>query len=250
MMLAEDIYLVGSGFAGFSITNALDCNVYLVDCGSELVMVDCGSGIDTELILARVVADGLDPKRITRILLTHAHADHSGGCKNVVDRMPSIAVCGSAATANLVSSGDEAAISLDTGRRSGYYPSTYGFRYFEIDEVLAGGQTIEIGDKIFTMLDTPGHCADHMCFLMQDSVDEDNATLFSGDCVFCSGRVSLQALYDCNLQDYISTLQRLEKLSIRSLLPGHSVFALENGSKHIQIAADAFHKGGLPMNLV
>ena len=249
MMLTDGVYLVGSGLTGFSMTGALDCNVYLVDCGSELVMVDCGSGVETELIFAEMARDGLDPQRITRLLLTHAHADHSGGCTRVRELLPGITVYGSAATANLVSSRDDRAISLDIGRMSGYYPGAYEFRYFEIDESLTDGELLVIGDRVFTVLDTPGHCTGHICFLMHNRDDKEGTALFSGDCIFCSGRVSLQAIYDCNLQDYVSTIRRLARLSIRTLLPGHSVIALRNASEHVAMAASMIHKGALPANL-
>ena len=46
MKLLPSIYLVGSGSTGIYLTNYLDCNVYLVDCKTEYVLIDSGAGYD------------------------------------------------------------------------------------------------------------------------------------------------------------------------------------------------------------
>ena len=35
MRLTDSIHIVASGDSGFSLTNAFDCTVYLVECGSS-----------------------------------------------------------------------------------------------------------------------------------------------------------------------------------------------------------------------
>ena len=79
MQITDRIYLVGSGRMGFDLTDALDCHVWLLDGGDAYALVDAGAGRDVDQILDRVREDGLDPGRIGTVLLTHAHADHSGG---------------------------------------------------------------------------------------------------------------------------------------------------------------------------
>ena len=46
MQLTEFVHLVGSGQSGFSLTDPLDCHVYLLDGGSELALIDTGVGRD------------------------------------------------------------------------------------------------------------------------------------------------------------------------------------------------------------
>jgi glyoxylase-like metal-dependent hydrolase (beta-lactamase superfamily II) len=54
-------------------------NVYIVDTPDEQVMVDTGYGIYYPDIIAMFQHYGLgDPKKLTRILITHADADHCG----------------------------------------------------------------------------------------------------------------------------------------------------------------------------
>ena len=81
MKLTDDIHVVGGGRFGFGLSGVLDCHVYLLNGGTELALVDPGFGApgDFDTILENIRQDGLDPKNIHKIILTHYHADHVGG---------------------------------------------------------------------------------------------------------------------------------------------------------------------------
>ena len=80
MKLTSDIHVVGGGYYGFSISGRLDCHVYVINSGTELAIVDPGCGIDRdfEKIISNIRDDGLDPKKIKKIFVTHYHCDHIG----------------------------------------------------------------------------------------------------------------------------------------------------------------------------
>ncbi len=60
--------LLGSGSRG---------NALLVEAGNTLIMVDCGFALaETEARLTRL---GVEPQRITALLITHEHGDHASG---------------------------------------------------------------------------------------------------------------------------------------------------------------------------
>ena len=80
MKLTEDIYLVGS--AEFGISNEYDCHVYLIDGGEEAALIDCGVGYDTERILQNI-REVIDIRKLKRVYLTHLHADHCGGGRDL-----------------------------------------------------------------------------------------------------------------------------------------------------------------------
>src|SRR5215471_5549245 len=117
MKIAERIHLVGSGQLGFSLTDDFDCHVYLLDGGDEYALIDAGGGREPDEILARIEADGLDLRRVRKVLLTHAHADHAAGAAALRERL-ALEVLASPTVAGYVREGDERAISLDVARRA------------------------------------------------------------------------------------------------------------------------------------
>ncbi|MCP4760430.1 MAG: MBL fold metallo-hydrolase [archaeon] len=59
----------------------LSCNVFAIDQGDEIWLIDSGVEIlgRVKRILKWMKKDGLDPERITKIFITHAHIDHFNG---------------------------------------------------------------------------------------------------------------------------------------------------------------------------
>ena len=80
MRLTRDIVMVGGGDNGFNISAPLDCHMYVIDGGDELVLVDSGIGSiygDTAQIVANMDEDGLDRSKLSKLILTHCHSDHA-----------------------------------------------------------------------------------------------------------------------------------------------------------------------------
>jgi hypothetical protein len=44
MRIRDRVYWIGSGLLGMNSTDEWDCNIYLLDGGSEQAIIDCGSG--------------------------------------------------------------------------------------------------------------------------------------------------------------------------------------------------------------
>ena len=79
LKLTNSVYLVGSGSSGIGLTDALDCNVYYIDCGSECILIDAGAGYNSSRLIAQINAVNPDHKPLSKLLLTHHHGDHAGG---------------------------------------------------------------------------------------------------------------------------------------------------------------------------
>jgi len=62
----------------------LGSNVYLIDAGGELALIDAGYKGKESLIIQRVQQLGFSPSRITAIIVTHHHPDHIGGLAGLV----------------------------------------------------------------------------------------------------------------------------------------------------------------------
>lgn len=72
--ISDRLFLVGSS----DITDSRDCSVYLLDLG-ELLLIDAGAGPSATRIASNIEILGLDPAKISSLILTHCHIDHSGG---------------------------------------------------------------------------------------------------------------------------------------------------------------------------
>ncbi len=247
MKLSERVHLVGSGDAGFGLTHECDCHVYLVDGNDSWAVIDAGAGMDSSRIVAQIKACGVDTDRSGHLLVTHGHADHSGGIQDLVEFFPQLEVRAAPIVARWISQGDVNAISLDKGIAQAVYPEDYQFRAVSKVSSIAGGDVVDLGGVLLTAIESPGHCAGHLCWLMRsDSL----IALFSGDCVFFNGQISLQNLHDVSIQDYASTLQRLGMEQFVALFPGHGPFSLERGKRHVDAALSAFASGLVPSNFV
>jgi hydroxyacylglutathione hydrolase len=245
--LTPEIALVGSGSFGFDLSSPADAHLYLIDGGDELVLVDagCGGSIgDTGLILRNIAADGYDPARISKLLLTHYHFDHMGGAAEVQEAL-GVPVHASPLTARVLESPDELATLLSAVKDAGYVPDDYELRPCPATGDLVDGTTIRVGRLTVTVFETPGHCNGHLSFLVEGG---DRRTLIQGDLVFFGGTIVLQNIPDCSIQLYGESVRKLAALDFDAFLPGHGPISLRNGKRHIDLAASQFAKLMVPKN--
>ncbi len=143
----------------------------------EMVIVDPGP--DDEAHIERIAALG----RIPLVLISHRHYDHTEGIDRLVD-----------ATGAVVRSAG-----------SGFLRGLGGH--------LRDGEVIDAAGLRITVLTTPGHTADSLCFVLDDAV-------LTADTVLGRGTAVLDA-EDGSLADYLESLGRLQGLGRRVVLPGH-----------------------------
>jgi metallo-beta-lactamase class B len=143
--IGEGIHIIG----GPGITHAADATAFIIECGTELVMIDSGEGSTSHLLVKHIEGLGLDPETISTLILTHCHIDHIGsapyfterfGCKLVIHDLD----------ADAVESGDPVITA------SNLYGTT--FPPTHIDTRLAGEQgTLSFGREQIHWIHTPGH---------------------------------------------------------------------------------------------
>lgn len=247
MKINDRLYVVGGGDYGYNLSHRLDANAYVIDTGDELWMIDAGfDGGDR--VVQNMRADGLDPSRITKLFVTHYHADHAGALAYMRDALDDHLQIGiSSVAAPTVRVADEEVIGLKWAKSFDFYPSDFTWEPCEIDLELQHGQTFTAGDFELTAIDTNGHCNGHMNFLVTGG---GRSYLFSGDHVFWGGKIILQNVADSSVQEYAASMNRLLEYDFQALMPGHLNFSLENGRRHVQQAADLFNRIGLPPSLL
>jgi glyoxylase-like metal-dependent hydrolase (beta-lactamase superfamily II) len=85
----------------------------------------------------------------------------------------------------------------------------------EIDAPLVDGDRIHATEFRLTAVHTPGHASNHLCSLL-----EEERLLFSGDLIM-QGSTVVIAPPDGDMAAYLQSLDRLRKLRLRSIAPGH-----------------------------
>ena len=147
----------------------------------EVAVIDPGP--DDEGHLEAILGCGGD--RIRWVLCTHTHHDHSELAPKLAKR---------------------------TGAEVLAYDSRDGL---EVTSRLGDGDRLDGTEFRLTALHTPGHASNHLCFLL-----EQEATLFSGDHVM-QGSTVVIAPPDGDMAAYFASLERVRKVRIRTMLPGH-----------------------------
>jgi len=114
MKLTDTTYLVGGGtWGGMGLTPGPDCNVYLIDGGGALALIDTGSGVagSPEAIARWITGHGFALSDVGTILLTHMHGDHVGGAAALA-AMTGAEVFASPLTAGVLAAADEEVSSI------------------------------------------------------------------------------------------------------------------------------------------
>jgi glyoxylase-like metal-dependent hydrolase (beta-lactamase superfamily II) len=247
MRLTNDIALVGGGsYTGFGVSAGFDAHCYLLDGGSELALVDCGTGTDESMagLLANVEGAGLDPAGIGRLFLTHFHTDHASGAARFRERLR-LSVAISADAADALEKPDHEATSFAPGQRTGLFPADHEYPPCPVDDRLADGDMRQVGRLTVRFLATPGHCAGHGSFLVTAG---ERTYLLAGDAVFAWGKVAVLATADCDLQALLASVRRLASEDFDALLPGHSQIVLDGGKAHVEQAKASIDNLEVPAN--
>jgi len=196
-----------------------DSNVF---CINNEIMVDCGSGFYVQETLDQMAEYGLNPKKITTIIITHAHFDHCGAA-NKWKKITKAKI--------LVHENDKEA--LETGKGTMAEEFEVKYKEVKLDGILKEGDAIKTGNYIFKILHTPGHTPGGICLW-----DEKNKILVSGDTLFLDG-VGRTDFEGGNENELKKSIQKIKKLGdIDILLPGHGAPA----SRRNIYAKDAIKK--------
>ena len=237
---------MASGALGVGMSHELDCNVYLLDGGTEYALIDAGVGASMGQVAARLTAEVLDPQKLKYILLTHGHLDHSGACRAFYDCFQTQVIC-SPRTADALEKGDEEAISLADAKRAGVYPGHFCLEPCPVARRVEDGEVFQVGDCQVQALATPGHSKDMISFLVRSN---QRRLLFCGDTIFCGGKILLSNIKDCDVQDYVRSILRLAGLEFDGLFPGHQLWVMNGGDAHVKTAKSCLDKLLLPPNLL
>ncbi|MFC6872459.1 MBL fold metallo-hydrolase [Halobellus marinus] len=178
---------------------AFTANVFLAT-GDTTALIDAGANFD---VVARI-RDHVDS--LDRLYLTHTHPDH-------VEKVPAV----------------KEAFDVETW---GFDP---GSEY--VDNAVADGEIVPIGDDDYEALHTPGHKPDHLCFYARST-----GVCFAGDLVFANGSFGRTDLEGGDRETLIESIDRLRDTvddELTALYVGHGPTITERPGDDLELAARA-----------
>ncbi len=145
------------------------------------------------------VAAAVAHERVSHLLITHTHMDHSPGAAPLKARVGGV-IAGCAPL-----------VLRDEGPRAdaGFDPS------YAPDRVLADGEAVTGPGWTLRAVHTPGHTSNHLCFAL-----EEEAALFSGDHVM-GWSTTVVAPPDGDMADYMASLAKLMGRADTRYYPTH-----------------------------
>ena len=205
--LYPDIYLLKVPFSG------LWTGVVLIR-GEENCLIDSGAK-DTDvdrLVLPALAELGMDLRGVKWLLNTHSHGDHIGGHARVCE-LGNLKVAAHISSAPKVA--DPVPYAIETRTKFPEHspaPQCY-LQGVPVDRILEDGEIIA---GRLQVIHTPGHDDDCVCWL-----DLKTGTLITGDSLQGNGTPAQGVGFYKNLEDYLSSLQKLRQLPIENILCGH-----------------------------
>jgi glyoxylase-like metal-dependent hydrolase (beta-lactamase superfamily II) len=134
------------------IGTAYDSNIFVIS-GEKPTLIDTGTGMNKNQVIQQI-AEYVDLTDITQIILTHEHFDHAGGVKQLFEATNKKAT---------IIAHKDAATKIEKGESmfarllGGTMPK------MNVHQKLSGGEILQIGDKDFKVMSTPGHTPGCIC---------------------------------------------------------------------------------------
>lgn len=161
-------------------------NTYLLGPERQ-VIIDPGPALPVH-VDAIVHATG---GRLTHVLTTHTHMDHSPAAAMLAERL------------------NVTLVGLPPP------PHERQDQTFMPDRQPADNERMQLGDVSLRAIHTPGHASNHVCYLL-----EEHGLLFTGDHVMQGSTVVIPPP-DGDMTHYIDSLHKIHALGLAAIAPGH-----------------------------
>jgi glyoxylase-like metal-dependent hydrolase (beta-lactamase superfamily II) len=152
---------------------------YLLETDDALALIEVGSNSSVERILKVIESRGRSPDEVSHVIVTHVHLDHAGGAGQLMARLPN---------AQFVVHPYGARHMIDPSRLEASARGVYGDEAFdamygtlmpipaERVKTMEDGDSLLVGRRPLSFMDSPGHARHHFCVW-----DEQSSGWFTGD---------------------------------------------------------------------
>lgn len=186
-------------------TDKSDAAIYLVRFGDKAALIDAGTGRNHKRLVENIAKCLGSDARLEYLLLTHCHYDHTGGARAVRDEY------GCQIVAHELD-----AVYLEAGDSSVTAATRYGAQLqpFAVDIKLQGPEAVlPIGDGVVKAIHSPGHSPGSVAY----TTEIDGELILFGQDI----HGPIHSEYLSNEEQYLVSLERLERLDADVLLEGH-----------------------------
>lgn len=175
-------------------------NCFLVG-QDELAIIDPGPDVQVHI---NALDRAINGRKVSAILLTHTHRDHSAVAPKLAEKYSVPLMFGGPhrPARNL------RAFEIDPMKRSGHYG-------LKPDRTLRQGDILSFGAVQIEVIETPGHCANHVCFALSD-----RAHILTGDHIM-GWNSTLIADPDGALGPYLDSMDLILSCPGQIYLPAH-----------------------------
>ena len=190
-------------------------NTYILG-SKELLIIDPGPNSEAHLCNIMEVI----PKytKVTHILITHSHLDHSG-------LAPKLSKILNAPTLAFGTALDGLSNDMKNICKMGLTSEKFGIdTEFVPDHLLADGEKISSHEWEVVAHHTPGHLSNHICYQYLDK-------LFTGDHIM-EWSTSVISPPEGDVSQFINSCEKIDNLHCEKFYPGHGI-PVENPSERI-----------------
>lgn len=189
----------------FLILGPIANNVYLIDDGDGLIVVDPSCK-------APAIMEAAGERKVDAIFVTHNHTDHVGALADLA-RQTGAPVIASAIDAPLI----------ERGQRDDFGLEAKGCK---VTTKVGDGDIVKVGKTAWKVMATPGHTKGGICFFLDPSAapkPKGSPVLVSGDTLFC-GSIGRTDFAGGSLAEMRKSLRYLAFLPDQTVvLPGHDM---------------------------
>jgi glyoxylase-like metal-dependent hydrolase (beta-lactamase superfamily II) len=240
--IGNKVYLIAESFSNYGV----GYQAFFID-SERSIIIDPGPTPFASKILKGLSKLGYDIASLSYIVPTHIHADHCGGAGTIIQSAPK---------ASILAHYEGARHLVDPTRMLKANSANWGrYQKSEIGtilpvpenqiEVVKGGETIDLGDRMLFIIHTPGHSKHHICLH-----DPDSGELFSGEAlgILLPGeKIRIIPAISPPIFDFASALDsiyQLRMLNTSKILFGHigmsdnTKACMDNAEKSIKLWGD------------
>ncbi len=179
------------------VVGPIQTNCYVVKCPETGAVLVVDPGDDSSAINEYF-------QRLDLIIYTHGHFDHVGGASDLISRY---------SPETMIHSED-----VEMMSSAKLHAAEWGFSIQQpptVNRILTNGDSIKVGNLVFSVLHTPGHSRGSICIKGHD-------LFFSGDTLFAGsiGRTDLPQSSPANMKTTMKNIIAEQEDSF-VILPGH-----------------------------